>query len=174
MNELNPSKTERAVAVACSDLLGVMVIPKKPVNHLPPSPTISDTCHATQQSSAAQLFSSSLDQETALAGLRDALQQMKRTASELKSNHGCLAVEETHQLFGLRFVCTKYRTPRQLLRKAWRRMVATSSDLHHEKCAPIIRTSRLLLTIVQAVALDSWRVRMTPNVQSSGTRDQPA
>jgi hypothetical protein len=27
---------------------------------------------------------------------------------------------------------------------------------------------------VQAVALDSWRVRMTPNVQSSGTRDQPA
>jgi hypothetical protein len=143
-----------------------MVMRKRLVNLLRPSPTTDDTGHATHQSSTAQLFSSSLDQETALAGLRDALQQMLRTESELKSNHGCLAVEETHQLFGLRFVCTKYRTPRQLLRKAWRRMVATSSDLHHEKFALATRTSRLLQTIVQVVAVDSWVVRMTPNEKS--------
>ena len=139
---------------------------KKSVNHPLLLPIAGDTCHATHQSSTAQLFSSSLDQETALAGLRGALQQMQRTESELKSNHGCLAVEEAHQLFGLHFVCTKYRTPRQLLRKAWRQMAAAASDHHREICAPTVQTSRLLLAIVQVVALDSWRVRMTPNVES--------
>jgi hypothetical protein len=161
-----PNETVGAAAVACSNLLGVIVMPKMPVNHLPASATTPAALHATHQSSAALLMSASVDPAKLLSVWLAALRALTRRWPVRESSHECLAVAMAAPSNYKQAADTKRRTPRQLMATALNRMAA-------KLCAP--HRGKSLTTYEKAYQAHSTQLvstsyaAMTPNETSSPT-----